>query len=462
MATGIGCLRGRYFSFIIIASWLVAWGQPVSGSLAVSYQTRYDLVDVTVFGLGAGEPGECRAICFYHGLIDEIDLEAPEIDADGLEIYRGRFCGYADLVAGDPSSDQVTCYEDISYVYRCQCSGEEAYQHTEYMVEVPCPPDIRCQAGLDECWSFMGHRTVLGDYVDCGETSGGLDDPAYRTQVCCDQASGLPKCKTFYRKNTGGVPLDPAVEAEYRNRYGDSLKIVAVSPDDGDCGVTKTTVEVHPKNCCDEVEPMTWDSETSAEVVAPGTRVMIGVTGGSPPYHWSVRGQGFTIDGHTMRDGYTDTPYAWLYASSIACGFCSVEVTDGCSVVNDGVRSTIGEWVQIGWPNTTYDCLVSGDNSDFTTFGDGWNWVVLSGKYKLWQQSYMSYWGTAPFQKCGSDPLYTFDPTDTAHYSCISGFELMAAANAVHETDRCFWEDLEWTIRTWYASHHKTTYEWRC
>src|SRR3990167_4567953 len=30
IAIGMGRLRGRYLLFIIIASWLVAWGQPVS------------------------------------------------------------------------------------------------------------------------------------------------------------------------------------------------------------------------------------------------------------------------------------------------------------------------------------------------------------------------------------------------------------------------------------------------
>jgi hypothetical protein len=99
-------------------------------------------------------------------------------------------------------------------------------------------------------------------------------------------------------------------------------------------------------NCCDFVEPMAWDDSISVEVLAPETRGIVGVTGGAPPYHWSVRGEGFALNEQgNLRDGFTDTPYVWIYALHNACGFAPIEVTDGCSIVNDRVRSTVGEWV---------------------------------------------------------------------------------------------------------------------
>ena len=364
----------------------LSWGQPLTGSIAVSGRTRYDLVDVTVLGDEEGEPGECRAICFFHGLIDEIDLQPPDVDNDdGLEIYRQPFCGHGTLVMGDPNDDEVTCYEDISYVYRCQCSGEEAYQHTEYQVVVPCPPGIRCQFGLDKCWSFMGHRTVLGGYVDCGETSGGLDDPDFRGKVCCDQAASLPKCQTTYAKNPGGVPLDPEIEKEYRRIYKDKLRIVAVSPDDGDCGVTKTVVAVRPKNCCAEAEPIAWDFENSIEVLADSSSGMVYVTGGVPPYYWSVRGQGFTFDDYNMRDAVTDVPRIRVFANEYACGYAAIEVTDGCSVVVGGVRSTVGVWALLissgsGGPP---QCYITGACSMDHVGSGATSFEAIRGKYKI-------------------------------------------------------------------------------
>ena len=339
----------------------LSWGQSLSGSIAASYQTRYDLVDVTVLGDDKGEPGECRAICFYHGLVDDIDLESPDIDNDdGLEVYRQPFCGYANVQTGDPDGDEVTCYQDVSYVYRCQCSNKEAYQHTE-TVEVPCPPDIRCQFGMDTCSAFLGHRTVLGGYVDCGEPSEGLDDPAYRNEKCCDTAANPPKCKTTYSKNPGGVPLDPEVETAYRREYGNKLKIVAVSPADGDCGVTKTTIAVYAKNCCDEAEPLVWDAEKSVEVLADGTYGYVFVIGGGPPYYWSIRGQDMTFDGQHLRDAVTQSPVIQVYAGELSCGRGQIEVTDGCSIASGAVISTTGHWVDEG---ADVDCHLVGPMAD--------------------------------------------------------------------------------------------------
>lgn len=110
------------------------------------------------------------------------------------------------------------------------------------------------------------------------------------------------------------------------------------------CGKKYETWDGH-NNCCDFVEPMAWDAETSTEVLAPGTRGIVGVTGGAPPYHWSVRGNGFSLDGYNLRDGWTDTPYTWIYAHDFACGTAPIEVTDGCSTINAAIYSSVGEWV---------------------------------------------------------------------------------------------------------------------
>jgi len=457
---------------ITLSGRTLSWGQQLTGSIAVSGRTRYDLVDVTVLGDEEGEPGECRAICFFHGLIDEIDLQPPDVDNDdGLEIYRQPFCGHGTLVMGDPNDDEVTCYEDISYVYRCQCSGEEAYQHTEYQVVVPCPPGIRCQYGLDKCWSFMGHRTVLGGYVDCGETSGGLDDPEFRNKICCDQATGLPKCKTTYSKNPGGVPLDPEIEKEYRRIYKEKLRIVAVSPDDGDCGVTKTVIAVKPKNCCAEAEPIAWDYENSVEVLPDNTSGIVFVTGGVPPYHWSVRGQGFALNQQgTLRDGFTDTPYVRIYATHLACGWCDIEVTDGCTTSTGGIRSTNGQWAllaEYGGPNNGLsEALEQCHGVQIVTSTlylgvayDGGE-SMISGKY--WLGSSLPS-GIINPPEVGVKFPYAGQPTFGVAAGCLAGctitdpiagvFETILATGCFDSSGYTWSRTLEYSLRM---------YEWRC
>ena len=98
-------------------------------------------------------------------------------------------------------------------------------------------------------------------------------------------------------------------------------------------------------NCCEFVEPMVWDAANSVEVLADHTDGWVFVTGGTRPYHWSIRGQGFTFDGWNMRDAITDVPYIRVYAGQFACGTAPIEVTDGCSVVKSSIRSANGQWV---------------------------------------------------------------------------------------------------------------------
>ena len=74
---------------------VLSWDVDITGSMLVVYDTIYDLVDVTVFGVN-GKIAECQALCFYHGLLDEIDLEYPVTDDNATEndklglLFRGE------------------------------------------------------------------------------------------------------------------------------------------------------------------------------------------------------------------------------------------------------------------------------------------------------------------------------------------------------------------------------------
>ncbi len=325
---------------IILTGRTLSWDEPVTGALTVSYLTRYDLAAITVFG-SDGQQGECRAIAFYRGLADDIALTPPDIDGDAAEFDRQNYCPTAQWKVGE---GEVTCWQTVITEYKCRCSNSLAYSVSED-VETSCPAGVRCGFGLSECSKFVGTVTKFGGYVFCSGEDTVLSDPNYYEQMCCDPPAGsLPKCRETYAANTGGESLAPDILAGYQTLYGDTLKLVPVSPADGDCGYTKTTVTTLVKNCCDTVEPLEIDTENSAEVVADNSSGIVSVTGGRLPLTVSVRGSGFFLDSNrSFRDGTVNGTSFGIYTGG-ACGACTIAITDGCSTTTHFVRSTNGRW----------------------------------------------------------------------------------------------------------------------
>lgn len=331
---------------IVLDGGSISWQGIVTGSLLVEYDTRYDLVDLVVFGDNNGDPGECRAVCFFHGLVDELDIRQPDIDPDATETERQLYCdaGGRVVIGGDDSD--VTCYEVVTYTYHCQCSGVKLYQIDEE-VEVPCPDGIRCQGGASECRSFMGDRIVLGDYIDCGEGDGQLSSSEYYRRICCeDPAGSLPTCSQQLRKNPGGVQIDPAIEEAYLAGYGNKLRMMPVSPADGDCGVTRTIIGVAARNCCDEVDPLVIDTSRSATILADNSHGIVYLTAPSTrSVTVIVNGNGFYADDDLYhKSAIYEGGSGFLIHTANACGACRITITDGCSVTHHAVASTNGKW----------------------------------------------------------------------------------------------------------------------
>ena len=97
--------------------------------------------------------------------------------------------------------------------------------------------------------------------------------------------------------------------------------------------------------------------------IEPGTSATLTVTGGMPPYAWSVTGDGFSFENE-------ETWLSWnnLVAYDSACGSAQVEVVDssGARIITQ-VRSTAGEWIYHGWDEAeTGDptCFVCGDSKN--------------------------------------------------------------------------------------------------
>ncbi len=117
------------------------------------------------------------------------------------------------------------------------------------------------------------------------------------------------------------------------------------------CG---NTAECEVKTCDCDVEPdVAYDDDNSDDTIDREGTATIAVTGGCPPYAWSVEGTGFWFDaGYTLTEIETTAISIILYADETACGAAAITVTDFCEdTCSGGVRCTEGEWIPQGYAN---------------------------------------------------------------------------------------------------------------
>jgi len=164
----------------------------------------------------------------------------------------------------------------------------------------------------------------------------------------------------------------------------------------------------------------------SAQVMAPDSACIIAVTGGRPPYTWTVGGVGFWLDpGHSLRRGESDSQAISLYADAGACGAATVTVTDHCGHQTAGaVRSTNGRWEfqsrcdAPGCPNYpsyySYDQvadLIDGDRKYYL----GWSSTCQAGTFS---EEALACW-PALFRAGEVDPVRSvIDSNDTYPLRC--------------------------------------------
>lgn len=170
-------------------------------------------------------------------------------------------------------------------------------------------------------------------------------------QICCklvpvDECSEVGKVSDYDGASQDDIDQDAALEQARADNPG--KRILGVGIEDigrpgKPCGKMRETWQGN-LNCCDFVEPMTWDENSSVKVIAPGYNGWVFVNGGTAPYHWSIRGEGMTFDGYRLRDAVTDVPYIRVFAGPFSCGTSPVTVTDGCSTARGYIRATVGSW----------------------------------------------------------------------------------------------------------------------
>jgi hypothetical protein len=157
-------------------------------------------------------------------------------------------------------------------------------------------------------------------------------------------------------KNAGITPRTDGVYDGTGTKDG-RLTRIAWRPRRNPCGKVIERVKMDPKNCCDEVEPIVFDWDSSVEVLEPGTSGFVSFTGGKLPALVKIRGNGFSFDGYSARQAWTYSRTFRVYAHEMACGFASITIDDGCTVEQGGVRASLGEWYRYVYKQGGYsDC----------------------------------------------------------------------------------------------------------
>ncbi len=308
-------------------------------TLRASYQTRYDLATIKVLGVD-GEPGECRALAFHHGLVADETLTPPPAEAVDRSL-----CPDSDYQA--PMDDEVTCYQVVEIHRVCSCSKHEVETITHEEI-VPCPSEMHCGNNETRCMHLLGTVSAT-TYVTCGDEdrsgdfNGNLSDQEFYFDKCCEwPRRDLPQCVTEHRTYRGDRQIEHGL-AHYRALYGDLARIVPVSPPGGICGDWTIEQRLMGNNCCDGVSSLAWNWSESAEVVAANGTATVGVLGGGKfPYEWIIVGDGFWL-GSGKKRITTSVPWVTVYGMG-ACGSADIYVSDGCSQTKGSIRSTNGRW----------------------------------------------------------------------------------------------------------------------
>ena len=323
------------------------WSGNVTGIIAVSFNTVYEVATIRVDGID-GEQGAALVRCFYHGLVEELEPILPE----SAEMDRS-LCPKV-IWKGDDQEDEVECYQDIYVHVVCECSGREVDLYS-YEQVVPCPEwaPTRCPNNLTRCGHALGVETAY-EYVSCEDDSDrpgmpgriwAVSDPGFYEKTCCETPKvTLPQCPEKRISYRGGEPITLGA-AYYRQTYGTRTRIVPVSPPGGVCGEHIIRQVIGATNCCEGVPPLVWDTSISPEVMAPNSSAFIGVTGGvGYSLEWTVAGHGFRFQNGSTKITTLTGNEAYLAALVGACGTATITVTDGCSTVVGYIRSTAGTW----------------------------------------------------------------------------------------------------------------------
>lgn len=171
----------------------------------------------------------------------------------------------------------------------------------------------------------------------------------------------------------------------------DGVKIAnfTVTLHDGLDHVCRESVQLEcPSGCnCDTEPDVAWDDANSAETVGQSDLVGIAVTGGCPPYSWSIDSY---LNRIILINSTTDDVDNSIYAYYNACGLATITVTDACGDSCTGyVRCVNGVWTDstVWYANfTDIDCAdgtaILDDGNEYGIHCYQPDFYELDGSYK--------------------------------------------------------------------------------
>lgn len=402
------------------------WAGTATGTIRSEYASIHDLVTVEIPGVpnyvgsDRGEPQDSTALAFYHYQVFPADITPPP---DDNEATLAEVCGWGGNTSWNDTEDD------------------------EPLPEPPPPPE-----------------SVYGciDYYPLAPFGSPVTEPWFYEQTCC--VPGLHDgCRTRTSRIEGGKGLSDATVAQMTAEWPGPIEFIGLGPiTPAGCGTRYTETKIVPHNCCDEVEPMVKDIANSVDVLTPNTSGIVGVIGGSGNYKWSVRGVDLWLDAnHTLRDGETNTPLTYVYAGPNFCGYGPIHVDDGCSVVDVGVRSTVGKWV--GGTYLNFDCPLSGDMSNWThssAYGDH-DFDMIEGRY--WLEERISFRTYFFLQSTYETCFEQYDPSNITHFGCVSGYPVLEWPTYHLNNPVCFtYLHDNGYIYSVTNHHYRWLWEWKC
>lgn len=185
-------------------------------------------------------------------------------------------------------------------------------------------------------------RVIETDIRYVPPSSPELSESDYEGRCCV--AGGPIQCETTHRPFYGYSRQEILDKLGYsggvdENGVPITVRFIGGNPS-GVCGEEETQL-IGSESCCDEIPPMEYDTESSADIIADDTSGVVHVTGGKAPYNWEISGTGFSIEAVTQSANATVT-------TTDACGSGVITVTDACDNVASGVvRSPEGVWFQV-------------------------------------------------------------------------------------------------------------------
>lgn len=297
-----------------------------------------------------------------------------------------------------------------SYEEGCHYCILICYAPVDCEEPIECHPAVFCshdQSGSDCEWHFGG------GYL--------------RTEV--DNTWPFPAIKVW---------IDPAKVIP-----GTEISAVTITFIDGLGHSCWEEVQLECGDCCSDPETLTYPGiGTNPAVVNQGSTDTVYITGGCPPFSWSVSGvqgqTGFTINGGSSAQ--TTGRSATFGVGGSTRGTAEISITDVCGTNVVGyVRSNAGVWVNLSCVTTSCDngSYITCSNADNP--GNDYSYTYTRYRYQFWRGChYSNQWNAGC--RCS---MTAFGITHTlVGATCQCGGGTCSKSNLCMGVDKCY--EKEW------------------